>query len=122
DAGVHTFNNVTLDTAGAQSITATDTVSPSITGSDSTTVTPAAASTLLLSGLPATTPAGAPQTLTVTAFDQFGNIASGYTGTVQFSSSDGLATLPPDYTFVPGDHGEHTFSATLNSGGSQTIH
>src|SRR5205823_1292546 len=44
-------------------------------------------------------------------------------GTVHFSSSDATATLPPDYTFVPGDAGQHTFNAaiTMHSLGSQTL-
>jgi uncharacterized repeat protein (TIGR01451 family) len=46
---------------------------------------------------------------------------SGYTGTVHFTSSDPLAVLPADYTFVAGDAGAHTFSFTLNTLGDQTI-
>jgi len=48
--------------------------------------------------------------VTVTAFDQYGNIATGYTGTVHFGSSDGQAVLPaPDYTFAGADEGFHAF-------------
>jgi len=48
DAGVHTFTNgVTLKTSGAQSVTATDTVTASVTGSQTgITVNPGAAATL----------------------------------------------------------------------------
>jgi FG-GAP repeat len=49
---------------------------------------------------------------TVTAYHQFGGIFREYTGTVEFSTDD-LNTcrlLPNDYTFVAGDHGEHTFT------------
>jgi len=37
----------------------------------------------------------------VTASDAYGNLATKYTGTVHFTSSDGSATLPADYTFRP---------------------
>lgn len=46
---------------------------------------------------------------------------SGYRGTVHFTSSDGTATLPADYTYLSGDGGAHTFQFTLNTLGSQTI-
>jgi hypothetical protein len=57
----------------------------------------------------------------VSALDQFGNVATGYTGTVQFASSDPQAVLPADYTFTAADAGSHTFSATLNTVGTQTL-
>jgi len=38
--------------------------------------------------------------VTVTAFDQYGNIATGYTGTVHFGSSDGQAVLPDQITHL----------------------
>ena len=59
--------------------------------------------------------------MTVTAFDRFGNVATGYTGTVRFSSSDPLAVLPGSYTFTSTDAGIHKFSATLNAMGIQSI-
>jgi hypothetical protein len=46
---------------------------------------------------------------------------SNYTGSVHFTSSDPLAVLPADYTFVGGDAGSHTFQFTLNTLGNQTI-
>ena len=48
--------------------------------------------------------------VTVTALDAYGNMATGYTGTVHFTSSDGQAVLPANYTFIAGDAGVHTFS------------
>src|SRR5207253_5602741 len=44
-----------------------------------------------------------------------------YTGTVTFSSSDGQAILPTDYTFVSGDNGMHTFTPILLTAGTQSI-
>src|SRR5205823_1692707 len=51
DNGTHTFTNgVTLKTAGSQTVTATDTISSTITGnSGSISVTAASASTLVVS-------------------------------------------------------------------------
>ncbi len=121
DNGAHAFS-ATLKTAGSQSITATDTVTASITGSHAAiTVTPASASTLALAGFPSPTLAGAAGTFTVTARDAFGNAATGYLGTVHFTSTDSKAALPTDYTFVAADKGVHTFNATFKTTGTQTI-
>jgi hypothetical protein len=121
DQGVHTFT-VTLKTAGGQTVTATDTGNGSLAGFTDVTVSPAAASQFTLSA-PAGATAGAAFSVTVVAFDAFNNIATGYGGTVHFTSSDGLAGLPADYTFGAGDHGVHTFTnaVTLNTTGSQTV-
>jgi len=101
--GTATFN-VTLETAGLQSLTATDTVTSSINGSDAgITVSPGAATHFVLSGFPTSITQGTAGTFTVTAMDAYGNIATGYAGTVHFSSSDPLAKLPADYTFTAAD-------------------
>ncbi|MGA3882053.1 hypothetical protein ACPCYY_19660, partial [Bacillus pumilus] len=47
-----------------------------------------------------------------------GNVATGYTGTVHFTSTDGIAVLPADTTLT---NGVGTFSETLDTAGSQTI-
>ncbi len=119
DAGSHTFTAV-LKTAGNQTITVTDTVNIVFTGSQSMAVTPASAASLSVAGFPATT-AGVAQTFTVTLRDAFGNIASGYAGTVAITSSDPLASLPASYTFTAADAGVHTFTATLKKAGTQSI-
>ena len=64
------------------------------------------------SGSPAATTAGTSLSVTVTAEDAYDNAATGYTGTVHFTSSDGQAVLPGDYTFTAGDAGAHTFTAS----------
>src|SRR5262249_18680651 len=43
--------------------------------------------------------------LTVTALDALGNTATGYTGKIHFTSTDGQAVLPADYTFLNTDNG-----------------
>jgi hypothetical protein len=65
--------------------------------------------------------AGTAGQFTVTARDQYGNVATGYTGTVKFTSSDPKAALPANYAFTSTDAGRHTFSATLNTLGTQSI-
>ncbi len=121
DAGVHTFS-ATLKTVGTRSITATDTVTASITGSESNIgVQPAAASVLTVTGLANPVTAGVASNLTVTAYDPYGNVARGYTGTIHFSSSDGQAVLPVNYTFTTNDAGVHIFSATLKTVGTRSI-
>ncbi len=120
DLGVHTFT-VTLKTAGTQSIVATDTANAGITGGRSIGVVPSATpGSFVVTGFPATT-AGVAQTFTVTVKDAFGNVSSGYTGTVVFSSTDGQAGLPANYTFTAADAGVHAFTATLKTAGVQTI-
>jgi hypothetical protein len=64
------------------------------------------------------TVAGAGFDITVQAVDAFGNPASGYSGTVQFTSSDGAALLPVDTTLT---NGTGVFSVTLNTVGTQTV-
>src|SRR5205085_2741287 len=111
----------TLKTGGSQSITATDTATASITGTQgSITVNAGGATTLGVAGYPSPTTAGAAQNFTVTAKDTGGNAATGYLGTVHFTSSDGAAVLPANYTFVAADNGAHTFSATLKTAGTAT--
>ena len=88
-------------------------------GSDSAPAVTAAR--LVLAGFPSPTPAGAPQPFTLTAQDASANIATTYTGTVHFTSSDPLAALPADYTFTAADHGAHAFSATLATAGPQSL-
>ena len=65
--------------------------------------------------------AGVASSVTVTARDAFGNVATGYTGTVHFTSTDGAAVLPANYTFTGGDAGVQVFSATLKTAGSRTV-
>ena len=47
--------------------------------------------------------------ITVTAKDQLGNIATDYSGRVHFSSNDEHALLPGDYKFKSDDNGVQTF-------------
>lgn len=119
--GVATFTGVRIDQAGTDyTLMASAAPLPPAT-STAFSIAPASASRLELTGLSSPVTAGASQSLTVTAKDAFGNVASGYTGTVHFSSSDTLADLPPDAPFSTGDAGQRTFAVTLRTSGPQTV-
>lgn len=121
DAGVHTFA-IALVSLGSQTITAADANNSIVVaaGQVAIPVGPGPASQLTVSAASPQT-AGTGFTFTVTAKDQFGNVAPSYRGTVTFTSSDDGATLPTAYPFVAGDNGMHVFSATLKTAGNQTV-
>jgi hypothetical protein len=75
---------------------------------------------LFLSG-PRVTLVGAPVTYTLTVTNPSGQVDPNYAGTVQFTSSDPAAALPPPHTFTAGDQGVYTFTVTLNTAGNQTV-
>ena len=101
-------------------MTATDTANGSLTASQALTISPAPAASLVLSG-PGNAIAGTAQTMLVALYDAYGNVASGYTGAVHFTSTDAQAVLPSDYTFTNGDTGMHQFSVVLKTSGSQAL-
>ncbi len=116
-SGVGTFS-VTLKTAGNQTLTATDTATSTITGTSAAIAVSAAAATHFSVTAPATATVGTAFSVTVTALDPYNNTATGYTGTVHFTSTDGSAVLPANSTLT---NGTHTFSATLQTAGNQTL-
>jgi hypothetical protein len=108
--------------AGAYTLTAT---AATFSGTSPTlTVAPTAPNYFTVTA-PATATTGSSFSVTVAAFDPFGNIATSYAGTVKLTSSDpAAASLVSSYTFTSGagkDNGVHVFSATLKTGGNQTI-
>src|SRR5205807_10129678 len=107
---------------GSQTVTATDVSNAALVGTLPINVTAGVARSYAVSA-PNGALASTPFSVAVTAFDQFGNTAVGYSGTVHFTSSDPGATLPADYTFTAADQGVHTFTngVTLRSVGSQTV-
>jgi hypothetical protein len=74
-----------------------------------------------LTGLPATVMASTPQTVNLAVANRDGSAATGYTGTVVFTSTDPGAVLPAQYTFTSGDAGVHSFMVSLNTSGMQTL-
>jgi hypothetical protein len=73
--------------------------------------------------MPDTLGAGNPADATLTAYEADGDLATGYSGTVHFTSTDGSATLPLNYTFTGADAGTHAFPGgfTLQTAGSHVI-
>ena len=57
----------------------------------------------------------------MTAYDAYGNVATGYRGTVALSSTDPEAVRPSSYVFTTGDAGQHSFGIMLETAGMQSI-
>jgi hypothetical protein len=68
---------------------------------------------------PATATQGVPFPFTVTEIGVNNTVNTGYNGTVQFSSTDSLASFVPPSTTLT--NGTGVFTATLNTNGSQLI-
>jgi hypothetical protein len=120
DHGSVRFVGIELYQAGTDTILAEGDLS----GQAGITVNPGAAVGFVLLA-PANAVSGTPFDVTVIAVDAYGNIATNYTGTISFSSSDSDpgVVLPPEYTFQAGDNGMVTFSGgvTLITPGDQTL-
>jgi hypothetical protein len=83
DAGSHAFSNVSLETAGSQTITATDLVDSALTSSRQISVTALGADQLVVVAQPpGTVAAGAGFGFQVAAEDAYGNIDPTFTGSV----------------------------------------
>ena len=129
DAGSHTFANVVLETAGSQTISATDSANHATTGtSPAVDVVPAAVKDFVVTTSFANPDvAGTVGTVTVTAKDTYGNtVGSGpnqYLGIVDLSGTDDQAAgLPASHAFIAGDAGSFTFTGVaLKTAGTQTI-
>jgi hypothetical protein len=87
------------------------------------TVTSGAATHIAITSDNVSAVAGTPFSVTVTAYDDYGNVVTGYAGTATFTSSDPNPTLPADYTFTSSDGGVHAFTNefTLRTSPSQSI-
>ncbi len=120
----------TTNGSGLATFTATDTLAQAVTytatigvtpilQTASVTYTPGPATHITVSA-PATSTAGSPFSVTLTALDANNNTATAYTGTVHFTSNDGQAVLPANYTFTGADNGSHTFTnaTTLKTAGA----
>ncbi|WNG38694.1 S8 family serine peptidase [Archangium violaceum] len=72
-----------------------------------------------VTGLPDVAQVGKPVSFGVSAVDAVGLVATSYTGTASFTSSDSAATLPASAAFTAGV--ASGLSATFNKGGAQSI-
>ena len=93
DAGSHTFTNVVLATVGSQTITATDSVTTTITGTSPAVTVSAgrAVSLAIVKRPPGGIPAGSRFTVAVGAVDPYGNVDQTFNGSVTVGLASGSA-------------------------------
>jgi hypothetical protein len=118
--GVATFSNLSIDKASGTAgyILTASAVGFTSATSNSFIVMPGGATRFAVTA-PVSVAGGTQfSNLSVTAFDAFNNVATGYPGTVHFTSTDGQALLPADSTL---NQGTGTFTATLSTVPTQTI-
>jgi hypothetical protein len=108
--------NATLQTEGVRTITATDTVDSTFTGTSNGIAVSTA--THFAVSAPASATTGKAFNLTVTALNADGSVDTGYAGQARFTSTDDSASLPLDSTLAGG---KGTFNATLRTPGVTTI-
>ncbi|HLY13451.1 MAG TPA: Ig-like domain-containing protein [Candidatus Limnocylindrales bacterium] len=119
DAGTHTFD-LTLATAGLQSVTATDTGDSSITGSADTTVSAGAATTIDMSATDTSDLAsGSTRDISALVEDAFGNPVIGQS--VTFSKTAGSGSVSGLGSPSTDDSGTATDTVTGATAGAITI-
>jgi hypothetical protein len=111
---------VNLPNVGPQSVRVTDVNNMAVTAAVETRVRPRAPDSCVLT-LPASTTAGSSVAARVRVFDSRGNLVTGYSGTMTFSSSDPQATFPSPYAFEATDGGGLAFLVTPRTAGAQTF-
>ncbi len=116
-SGQHAFT-VTLKTAGAHTITATDTANSGISGTTAAITVAPAATTHLLVTAPTSSAVGLSFLVAVTAKDAYQNTVTTYGGTVHLTSTDPSASLSSNAKLTSG---VGNFSATLRTLGSRTV-
>ncbi len=84
------------------------------------TVSPNAAAYFGIAGPPSTAVVEKSTSVTLTAYDAYGNVATGYTGTVHFTSSD-KHVIAPDTPFSVANQGTQTIPVTFNTVGGQDL-
>ncbi|RYZ38838.1 MAG: hypothetical protein EOO71_22365 [Myxococcaceae bacterium] len=121
DRGQKVFTGLVFKTAGTQSLTATDTVTPALTATVDAEVRATSAVSFQVIAEAGPFVAGSALNYELVARDALGNVAKDYASTVTFTSSDGQAVLPGAYTFTLVDEGRHTFSVELFTAGDQEV-
>ncbi len=124
--GVADFPNLSLNKSGAAYTLIASASGLTNGASIAFTVNPAAAITLVVTGIPSPVTAGGASNQSLAAKVEFGELATGFSGTVAFTSDDPLSTagngLPANYTFSGGDAGVHTFNnVVLKSVGTRSV-
>ena len=120
NGGVYKFPGVKFGTSGWQTLTATDNV-----GNVATTTIQVGVTALnqSISITPSTTTPtiSTPISAMVAPLDATQSDMKNYNGTITFTSSDSLATLPGSHTFAQADTGTYTASFTFRTLGWQTL-
>ena len=116
DNGAFSFP-VTFLTSGTQTLTVAD--NGGLTASASLTVNAGVATQFSVDPQPAVVGTAAP--ITVTAYDAYGNVATGYTGPVTLTPVNGTAASPITYTYTAADQGMHDYSVTFSQPGGQKL-
>ena len=118
DRGSVQLDAVTFFAAGPQSVT---TAFGGLQRALSLPVAPGPATSLRISG-PSSASTGTPITVVLQAFDAYGNLATGYLGAIQLSSSDAHAVLPSaPIAFTAQMAGTTAVAVGLGTLGSQSI-
>jgi hypothetical protein len=107
-------------TPGEQTLTAKDTVTPSIFATR-TGITVTQTADIRLTTITDPIMRGTSTSVTVRAIDTVGATDAGYRGIVHFTSTDPAATLPGDYAFTSSDVGVHTFTLKWVTPGNQKL-
>jgi len=108
--------SVVLKTATSETITVTDT--GALTGTSSGIAVSGGPATRLSVSAPSAATAAFVFHFSVTAFDAYNNVATGYAGMLHFSSSDSQAVLPMNSALT---NGTGTFPVTLNTIANTTV-
>jgi sugar lactone lactonase YvrE len=123
--GTATFNlanTSTCYTAATLTTSGTYTYAASASGLTGTStieaVSPAATTHFTVTPSSTSPNGGAADTITVNAYDTYGNLTTGYTGTVKLTSTDAAAMLPPNFTLSAGTG---TASVAFYTAGTQTV-
>jgi len=123
--GVASSSNVWINKTG-NGYTLTATASP-LTGATSSSfnITPAAIDHFHVTGITDPVVAGTTTTPIVTALDQYENVKTNYTGTIQFTANTPhhAGEVLPSYTFLSGDYGVKSLTngVTLKTTGERTV-
>lgn len=125
--GAYTFTTAALTAAGTYTYAATSTASPdgvAVTAAPSVNqvITASAVTNYTVTAASGTAYVGYPDNITVNTYDQYGNPATNYAGTVMLTSTDpGPATLPAPFTLSSGTATQPvTFKTLTNSGWTVT--
>jgi hypothetical protein len=118
DKGVGQFKALWLN-SGPQRITVVETLGP--THEETVPVLAGPATRFELAVPTAPVQAGTMVRAKVVAFDANNNVATEFTGPIQFTSTDDKAVLPLNPTFELADQGEKSFDIVFRTEGSQTL-